>query len=120
MDSKIKPESEIEIRLLRRDEFQAVYNNSVECKMPNTLDRMYLMYDALTAKGYRMFGAVDKNGNILSKLSISRLSAIYLTLVSCLELAPNTNHFVPSPPVRHLKSRCPTDMVRIFTDHSPR
>ncbi len=70
MNSGEKPESDITIRLLRRDEFPVVAENSLALGWQNTLDRMYMMYDALSTEGYKTFGAVDKNDNILSKFKL--------------------------------------------------
>ncbi len=67
MNSNKKEGSEIEIRLLSRDEFKVVSDNCIKLGWVDTLERMYMMYDALSNKGYKMFGAVNKTGKILSK-----------------------------------------------------
>ncbi len=67
MDSDKKEGPEIEIRLLSREEFKVVSDNCIKLGWAVTLEPMHLMYDALSNKGYKMFGAVNKNGKILSK-----------------------------------------------------
>ena len=67
MNSEQKAESEIEIRSLNRDELKVVWDNCNKQGWDDALELMQMMYDALSSKRYKLFGAVDKNGEILSK-----------------------------------------------------
>ncbi len=66
MTSTKKAESDVEIRILKRDELKVIADNCYKQGWTRVIEYWYMMYDALTTKGCKVFGAVDKNGKILS------------------------------------------------------